>query len=294
MGRARIFPRETRGILTRTGGYLHAFTHTLQPYLGCQFSCEYCYVRQMGVQRANPFGLPWSHWLAPKTNAPQLLAAQARRGVLDRARIFCGSTTDPYTPLERELELTRGCLAVLAGRPPAALVVQTRSPFVVRDADLLARIPTVLASVTIATDDETVRRAFEPNAPGTRLRLEALARLRAAGVRTQVAVSPLLPCDPERFARLLDPVADRVVLDDFYRGDGARGRRSEAALAKLRRLGFAAWAEPGYADEALEVFRRVLGPGRVKHSCAGFNDLSFLAWRAGAPTGASTAHGATA
>jgi DNA repair photolyase len=283
VSRAAIFPREARGILTRTGGYLHAFTHTLQPYVGCEFSCEYCYVRQMTVQRANPFGLDWSRWLAPKTNAPQLLAAAARRGTLERARIFCGSTTDPYTPLERRLALTRRCLEVMVRTPPAALVVQTRSPLVVRDADLLARIPSALASVTVATEDESVRRHFEPNAPGTGLRLEALAKLRAAGVRTQAAVSPLLPCDPERFARLLDPVVDRVVLDDFFRGDGAGGRRSDAALAKLRRLGLGAWAERGYADEALEVFRRVLGPERVKHSCAGFNDLSFLAWRAGVP-----------
>jgi len=292
MGRAQVFPREARGILTRTGGYLHAFTHTLQPYVGCQFSCEYCYVRQMTVQRANPFGLPWSQWIAPKTNAPQLLAARARRGALARARIFCGSTTDPYTPLERKLALTRRCLAVLVEHPPAALVVQTRSPLVVRDVDLLARIPSLLASVTVATDDESVRRLFEPNAPGTGLRLDALAKLRAAGVRTQAALSPLLPCDPERLARLLDPVVDRVVVDDFFRGDGAAGRRSDAALAKLRALGLGAWAERGYADAAVEVLRRRLGSERVKISRAGFNDLSFLAGRPsrpaafGAPAGA--------
>ncbi len=283
MSRAQIFPRVAHQILTRTGGYLHAFTHTLQPYVGCQFSCEYCYVRQMTVQRANPFGLPWSGWIAPKTNAPALLAAKARRGGLAGARIFCGSTTDPYTPLERRLELTRRCLEVMLEHPPGAIVVQTRSPLVVRDADLLARIPTLLASVTVATDDEGVRRALEPNAPGTRLRIDALAKLRAAGVRTQAAVSPLLPCDPERLARWLDPVVDRVVVDDFFRGDGAAGRRSDAALAKLRALGFAAWAEPGYADAPIEVFRRVLGPERVTTSRAGFNDLSFLAWRPNAP-----------
>jgi DNA repair photolyase len=289
VSRVQIFPREARGILTRTGGYLHAFTHTLQPYVGCEFSCEYCYVRQMTVQRANPFGLGWSRWIAPKTNAPELLAARARRGTLSGARIFCGSTTDPYTPLERRLELTRRCLAVLVEHPPAALVVQTRSPLVVRDADLLARIPSVIASLTVATDDEAVRRSFEPNAPGTGLRLAALARLRAAGVRTQAALSPLLPCDPERLARWLDPLVDRVVVDDFFRGDGAAGRRSEAALARLRARGFGAWAERGYADAALEVFRRVLGAERVKHSRDGFNDLSFLAWPASGPRAAGAA-----
>ena len=159
---------------------------------------------------------------------------------------------------------------MLAERPPALLLVQTRSPFVVRDAALLARIPGTVASVTVSTDDDRVRRLLEPNAPGIGVRIAALARLRGAGVRTQAAVSPLLPGDPERLARRLEPVADRVVVDDFFRGDGAGGRRSRAALARLREAGFAAWAEAGYADEAIAVFRRVFGPERVGVSAQGF------------------------
>ena len=270
MGRARVFPREVARILTRTGGYLRGFTHTLQPYAGCEFSCVYCYVRELSVQRANPYRLPWSEWISPKTNAAACLRREAARGALCDARIFCSSATDPYTPLERRLRLTRGCLEVMVEHPPAFLVVQTRSPLVARDADLLARIPSALASVSVTTDDERVRRLLEPNAPGLELRLGVLARLRAAGVRTQAAVSPLLPCDPARLARQLEPVADRVVVDDFFRGDGAGGRRSRAALERLRGAGFAAWAEPGYADATLEVFREVFGAERVGLSAEGF------------------------
>ncbi len=268
--------KDARSILTRTGGFLSGFTHSLQPYAGCQFSCLYCYVREMTIQRTNPHRLPWSHWIAPKRNAPELLDAAARRGMLDQARIFCSSATDPYTPLERKLGLTRGCLEVMARRPPEALVVQTRSPLVLRDAALLRRIPRVVVSVTVTTDDESVRRAFEPDSPSTARRLETLGGLREAGVRTQAAVAPLLPGDPERLARALDPVADRVVLDDFFRGDGAGGRRSGAALARLRDLGFANHAEPGYADRAAAVFDDVLGPDRVVHSADGFGDLDWL------------------
>jgi DNA repair photolyase len=270
MSRARVFPRATRRILTPTGGYLRGFTHTLQPYTGCEFSCAYCYVREMSVQRANPFGRAWSEWIAPKTNAPALLGRDAERGALADARIFCSSATDPYTPVERKLGLTRGCLAVMAESPPAFLTLQTRSPLVARDAALIARIPTALVSMTVATDDERVRRLLEPNAPGLALRLEALAALRAAGVRTQAAVSPLLPCDPARLARRLEPVADRVVVDDFFRGDGAGGRRSRAALATLRAAGYGAWTEPGYADAAIAEFRAIFGAERVGVSAEGF------------------------
>ncbi len=271
-----ILPREARSILTPTGGYLAGFSHSLQPYAGCEFACVYCYVREMAVQRASPHGLPWSGWIAPKTNAAALLARAARRGTLETARIFCSSATDPYTPLEKRLGLTRGCLEVLVRTPPAALVLQTRSPLIVRDTDLLARIPTVVASVTVTTDDDHVRRALEPNAPSIGLRLATLARLRAAGVRTQATLSPLLPCDPERLATLLGPVADRVIVDDFFAGDGAGGRRSRAALERLRALGFAAWTEPGYADDALARLRRALGAERVGWSQAGFGDLAWL------------------
>jgi DNA repair photolyase len=278
MGRARVFPREVARILTPTGGYLRGFTHTLQPYAGCEFSCVYCYVRELSVQRANPYHLPWSEWIAPKTNAPARLRREAERGALRDARVFCSSATDPYTPLERRLLLTRGCLAVMAEHPPAFLLVQTRSPLVSRDADLLSRIPGALASVSVTTDDERVRRLLEPNAPGIALRLATLGRLRAAGVRTQAAVSPLLPCDPGRLARQLEPVADRVVVDDFFRGDGAGGRRSRAALERLRAAGFAAWAEPGYAEAAIEAFREVFGAERVGVSAPGF----LAEFRAGA------------
>jgi DNA repair photolyase len=276
VSRARQFPANARSILTRTGGYLSGFTHTLQPYRGCEFSCVYCYVRQMTVARTSPDKLPWSEWIAPKTNAPELLQREGERGRLAGARIFCSSSTDPYTPLERKLRLTRGCLEVMADHPPDALIVQTRNPLVVRDSDLLARIPRVGVSMTVTTDDESVRRALEPDSPSTERRIAALAELRAAGIRVQATLSPLLPGDLERLAERLEPAADRVLIDDFFRGDGAGGSRSKSALARLEDLGFSDWAKPGYADSALGVFRERFGEARVADSQVGFNTLDWL------------------
>ena len=92
-----------------------------------------------------------------------------------------------------------------------------------------------------------------------------LAALSEAGIRTQAAVSPILPCDAVRLAALLAPVADRVVVDDLARGDGAGGARSRAALAELERLGHARWAGPAAADEAYATLRRETRrrPGRL-------------------------------
>lgn len=275
MGRARVFPREAKRILTRTGGFLSAWTHTLQPYVGCQFSCVYCYVREMAVQRANPYGRPWSTWIAPRTNAPALLARAAARGALADARIFLSSVTDPYVPLERRLGLTRGCLEVLATSPPAALLVQTRSPDVLRDIGLLARMPAAAVSVTVPTVDESVRRRLEPDSPSIPRRLEALAALRAAGLRTQAAVAPRLPGDLEALAEALAPVADRVLVDDFFLGDGAGGRRSRAARALLVGEGHPEFDVPGRAEEARAALSRRLGRHRVVGT-EGWNDLAWI------------------
>jgi len=291
MSRARRFPREARSILTRTGGYLSGYTHTLQPYVGCEFSCVYCYVREMTVQRANPYRLPWSEWISPKTNAPVLLRRAAERGSLAGARIFCSSTTDPYVPLERKLELTRGCLEVFVETPPALLVVQTRSPLVERDAELLAAIPSCWASLTVTTLDERVRRTFEPDSPSTARRLATLVALRRAGVRVQAAVSPLLPGDTRALAEALEPRVDRVVVDDCFSGDGAGGRRSRAAIRELETLGYAAWAQPGQAEAALEIFRAVFGSERVGFSREGFAALATRVHRPVKPSAVARSGG---
>ena len=109
-----------------------------------------------------------------------------------------------------------------------------------RDVALLARIPRAGVSFTVTTADESVRRRFEPDSPRIERRIATLAALRAAGLPVQAAIAPLLPGDPARLAELLDPVVDRVVVDDFFRGDGAGGRRSGPALKALREQGFGA------------------------------------------------------
>src|SRR5438093_354117 len=77
-----------------------------------------------------------------------------------RLRVFMSSATDPYQPAEARLRITRGLLDVFGRRPIGRLVVQTRSPLVERDLDLLASMPFAWLSMTVETDDDRVRRAL--------------------------------------------------------------------------------------------------------------------------------------
>jgi DNA repair photolyase len=276
------FEQEAMRALTPTGGFLRGFAYSLNPYIGCAFGagggCPFCYVRALPVAHAHAGR--WGEWVIAKTNLPQLLerelAVLAHSGRLADATIFMSSATDPYQGVERRLGLTRRALEAFGRHPPRRLVIQTRSPLIERDLDLIGRLgKCAIASITLETDDDAVRRAITPTSPAVARRLTTLRRLRAAGIFTQIAIAPMLPNHPQHFADLAAEVSDRVIVDTYFDGDGARGRRSRAlGIGELyERLGYADWFKPGAERELLAAMRARLGDDRVLFSRDGFNDV---------------------
>ncbi len=178
-------------------------------------------------------------------NAPEALRAQLRR--IRAGSVLVGTVTDPYQPLARRLKLTRGCLEVLAA-PGLRLEVSvlTRSPLCVRDVDLFRLLgDRVSVGLSITTDDDAVRKRFEPHAPPIGARVEALRALRAAGVATYAFAGPLLPMDPGRFVALLGDAAEQVLVDRLnYSGKVVAIYRR----AKLERFLEDAWFERTAAE----------------------------------------------
>jgi len=186
------------------------------------------------------------------------------------------SSTDPFQAVERTEQVSRRCLEVMVAQPPDFLVVQTRSLLVRAALPLLQRLEDrVMLSLTLETDREDVRRLFTPTSPPVAARLKLAGEFRAAGVPVQVAVSPVLPHDAERFASLLAACADRVVVDTLFDGDGAGGSRSEGLgmRAMFERFGFGEWYARGSHLPVLEALQRQMGAQRVLYACEGFNSL---------------------
>lgn len=259
--------------LTPATGYLNGYTHTLNPYVGCAYGCSYCYVRQLPVALFR--SEPWGEWAEGKRGDPATLARElVRAHAKGSVAIFFSSATDPYQPLEAKLRLTRGLLEAMAAAdaPPDFVLLQTRGPLVARDIDALLRLGSrVRVSMTLETDRDDVRRLLTPSAPPYAARLKALRELAAAGVAVQAAVSPLLPHTPA-FAEQLAEAAPRVVLDDFFRGDGSGGRRSERlGMRELyARAGFGDWYAPKKLDELAARLRELMPPEAVTVSAEGF------------------------
>lgn len=266
--------RPASRLLNPAGGYLTGYTHTLNPYAGCAFACSYCYVREMPVARFR--GAPWGAWVDIKQNAAELLAGELKRAKRKGpVTLFMSSSTDPYQPVEYRTELTRALLEVMTApeTTPDFLLVQTRSPLVTRDMALLKQLgERVRVSLTVETDLETVRKTFTPAAPPIAARLAALRRLVAAGIPTQAAVSPVLPCS-ERLAETLAATGvTRVCVDDFFSGDGSGGRRTErlGMRAQYEAADYASWYTPETAQRVLRQLRASFPDERLYFSQSGF------------------------
>ena len=122
-------------------------------------------------------------------------------------KIYMSTVTDPYQPIEKELKLTRGILKELVEYHQTRLVIQTRSSLVTRDIDLLQDFKEVVqVNMTITTDNEKVRKAFEPLCPNNKVRLKTIRDIQDAGIQSCITMTPLLPIDdPDSFTmQLLD------------------------------------------------------------------------------------------
>ncbi|MDE5111915.1 MAG: radical SAM protein, partial [Trichodesmium sp. St7_bin2_1] len=117
--------------------------------------------------------------------------------------IYMSSVTDPYQPIESKTQLTRRLLEVMLEYRPI-LVIQTRSPMITRDIDILQRFKNLRVNMSIPTGSEVVRKDFGPQTPSIRARLNAMKKIKTkindlTGYlpKLSITITPLLPTLPE-------------------------------------------------------------------------------------------------
>lgn len=224
LGKIGIEYQESGSILNKASGFLQGYDYSLNPYSGCSYGCSYCYAISF-ANRENAEET-WGKWVVVKENAIKLMR-KYRPGVLDGKRIYMSSVTDPYQTVERRTELTRGVLKSLSENHKPLLVVQTRSPDVTRDIDIFGEIERrggrVQVNMTITTDDDELRRVFEPTCPSNGARLKAIQEVQQSGIQSCITMTPLLLVkDKESFAdTLLETGVRNFIIQDFHPTQGA-------------------------------------------------------------------------
>ncbi len=171
---------------------IEGVTYAINPFVGCQHACSYCFARFMSRYTGHQ-GERWGSFVDVKINAARVLQQQLRRrrAPLHDTVLF-SSVTDAYQPLERRYKVTRSCLELLRSHGVPVSVL-TKSDLVLRDMDLLGEIPETEVGMTIITLDEQVRRVFEAGAPPAERRLAALTEFASQGIRTYAFVGPIIP-----------------------------------------------------------------------------------------------------
>lgn len=177
------------------------YDYALNVYVGCQHNCIYCYAKFM--KRFTGHLEPWGKFIDIKINAPELLAKEVKKK--KKGRVWISGVCDAYQPLEEIYQLTRKCIEILVEND-WSFTIQTKSPLVIRDIELLKKTADCEVGFTITTADDKMCSIFEPNAPLISRRIEALKLLHSAKIKTFVMIAPILP----GAEGLIDEIKDKV------------------------------------------------------------------------------------
>ena len=228
LGKTRVQGVEPFGILTKGTGFISKYDGVINPYMGCSFGCSYCYASNFTNNDRDK--QEWGQWVKVKTNAFAQFA-KIKTGEMNDRTYYVSTVTDPYQPVEAKVMLTRGLLEMMVERHPRVrLVIQTRSPLVLRDLDLFLQIQEsgghVQVNMTVTTDDDQIRKTYEPGCPSIQSRLKAIQAVQEAGVQPCITMTPMLPLrDAKAFAKLLkDTGVIRFIIQPFQMSNQQKGK----------------------------------------------------------------------
>lgn len=157
-------------------------------YRGCCHGCIYC------DSRSECYGIDRFDVVKAKENAVQLIRDELRRKMRTGV-VGTGAMSDPYNPFEAHQCLTRQALELINTFGFGASVA-TKSPLLVRDADILKEIAghsPVICKMTVTTADDKLSKIIEPGAAVSSKRFEAIAELSAQGLFAGILLMPVLP-----------------------------------------------------------------------------------------------------
>lgn len=191
----KLIRDDSKEILSKNNSPDIPFTYGLNPYRGCEHGCIYCYARPTHEYLGFSAGLDFESRIMVKYDAAEKLRAKFAGNNWAPASVAMSGVTDPYQPVERELEITKGCLKIFAeARNPVGII--TKNYLVTRDIDLLkelAEYNAVHVTLSITTLDRDLARVMEPRTSQPYRRLKAIEQLSEEGISVGVNVAPIIP-----------------------------------------------------------------------------------------------------
>ena len=196
---------------------------TFNPYTGCDHQCIYCYASSY---------IPSFSDCRPKKDLLTVLKREAAK--LNGETISIANSSDPYPRAEASAGLTRRCLEILA-ESNCKIQIITKSNIVVRDDDLLSKVPSTVA-LTITTDDDNIAKLIEPHAPLPSQRLRAAQDLIKKGIPVSVRIDPIIPSvndQPQKLISALASIGVKHLTCSTYKAKPDNWMRLAQAMPKV-------------------------------------------------------------
>jgi len=229
-------------VITKSG--FNGYDACINPYVGCEFGCSYCYVRFFVKDEQKP----WGEFVRVRKHIEDRLPKELNKGFIDivdgrdtitnddgnthtrphhkhlpisETRLVLGTMTDPYQPKEVKYRITRKILQILTqpNMPQFKKVgLFTRSPLVLQDLELIKKLPKARIHFTITLFPPKAMRAIEPLSSSIEQRWKVVQKLKEAGLRVHVNISPVMPgmsedCIEESVRKLCELQIDEYFVD---------------------------------------------------------------------------------
>ncbi len=162
---------------------LRSYTYQIDPYIGCEHLCYYCYA-------LNDAETDWTQEILIYQDFVDSLEQEL--STLKPQPVYFGWNSDPYQPAEENYRYTRQAIEILAERGFSVSIL-TKSDLVLRDVDVIKQMPESSVGLSIAFQEEDVRELFEAKAQPNHRRIAALKSLKEAGIETYALICPIMP-----------------------------------------------------------------------------------------------------
>jgi DNA repair photolyase len=231
-----------RGQLITATGFKN-YDVCMNPYVGCEFGCTYCYVRFFIKDDKKD----WGEFVRVRAHMADKLPKELRKNQvklpagsekytdeetgktktrklyrylpIPEARLVIGTMTDPYQPAERKHRVTRAALKVLTqdDLPHFEKIgLFTRSPIVLDDLELIQQLPKARIHFTVTPFPPDVLRAIEPYSSITSRRWDTVKKLKDAGLRVHCNISPIIPGLSEEFIEEFAEKVAELQVDEYF------------------------------------------------------------------------------
>ena len=246
-----IYTEKSKSILTRNHSPDIPFNVSINPYIGCEHGCAYCYARPTHAYLDLSPGLDFETKIFAKPDAAVLLRRAFNKPGYRPEVIALGANTDPYQPVERKLRITRQILeALLEYSHPVTIV--TKSALIERDIDILgdmARHDLVQVAVSVTSLNRELARRLEPRATAPHRRLQAIRQLTGQGVPVSVLFAPVIPT-------LNDHEVESVLAEAYEAGVQSAGYVMLRLPREVKQI-FQEWLQAHYPLKAKRIMNIV-------------------------------------